>query len=608
MERQYVGARYVPLFYEGNNGAQWEPNVYYDALTIVMWNSNSYTSKIPVPANVGNPQYNPKYWVNTGNFNAQLEQYRKDQKNYVIDTTNDFINQNFPAGVIVQTLGFNTINDKGAAQYLIGNLLQTNNIDSFTLANGNAAILIPDSELNALQLGCGTANATTNFQYAVNTYKEIVISSNIKINGVTLSKPILIKGISNNSILTITAPINIASDNVTLEKIWIAGVNTNGIQLSSPTNANHITNISFVDLIFTNCITCINSTTIAFCINITRCKFYESNFVAKTPALAEGEFNYNWNFVDCQAFTTNKLFTMKNAIFNCVNCTWDINSTECITLDQPSVINCQNCFFEMTTSLNPSTDSLIFSLSGTSNFNGCQFLENGNSNVFWIYGDNNTLQISLYSCYFIAYNASTKIGFVHPLSINIKAGGMRVLSCTRYASVINSSTQLTNQPYIQQKIAVNGIYTLPSNYDSVTQITGNNGVIVSQNNDNLIDEFIVVNDVLMKRINDINFKFLGSNLNKPTITSGTDAGSFYVKENRYVYVHIAVTGLTNETVKSVFQLPAGFRPSTTLNFVGFTGSALASNTITHFQINNDGTINVYSGTALYADICIPCTG
>lgn len=79
--RQYVGARYVPKFYQNSQNplsSEWEGNMAYDALTIVTYNNSSYTSKIPVPAGIGNPAQNPTYWVVTGNYNAQVEQYRED--------------------------------------------------------------------------------------------------------------------------------------------------------------------------------------------------------------------------------------------------------------------------------------------------------------------------------------------------------------------------------------------------------------------------------------------------------------------------------------------------------------------------------------------------
>lgn len=70
--RQYIGARYVPKFYVGSTGNQWDNGVGYEALTIVTYLNNSYTSKKDVPAGVGNPADNTDYWVCTGNYNAQV--------------------------------------------------------------------------------------------------------------------------------------------------------------------------------------------------------------------------------------------------------------------------------------------------------------------------------------------------------------------------------------------------------------------------------------------------------------------------------------------------------------------------------------------------------
>lgn len=67
----YTGMRYVPVFADP---AEWNINNSYEALEIVLHEGNSYTSKIPVP--VGIDIENSQYWALTGNFNAQLEQYR----------------------------------------------------------------------------------------------------------------------------------------------------------------------------------------------------------------------------------------------------------------------------------------------------------------------------------------------------------------------------------------------------------------------------------------------------------------------------------------------------------------------------------------------------
>lgn len=71
--RQYIGARYVPKFYENSDGtAEWRSGVIYEPLTIVTWNGNSYTSKKVVPATIGDPSSNSEYWVATGIYNEQL--------------------------------------------------------------------------------------------------------------------------------------------------------------------------------------------------------------------------------------------------------------------------------------------------------------------------------------------------------------------------------------------------------------------------------------------------------------------------------------------------------------------------------------------------------
>lgn len=74
---QYVGARYVPLFAEP---AQWDKSKQYDPLTIVLNNGNSYTSRQYVPAGI--ELSNDAFWALTGNYNAQVEQYRKEVAAY----------------------------------------------------------------------------------------------------------------------------------------------------------------------------------------------------------------------------------------------------------------------------------------------------------------------------------------------------------------------------------------------------------------------------------------------------------------------------------------------------------------------------------------------
>lgn len=85
---QYIGARYVPNFYEGEDGTPtWVSGVQYEPLTIVTYNGNSYTSKKPVPASVGNPSANPSYWASTGIYNEQVENLRLEFEEFRTDVS-----------------------------------------------------------------------------------------------------------------------------------------------------------------------------------------------------------------------------------------------------------------------------------------------------------------------------------------------------------------------------------------------------------------------------------------------------------------------------------------------------------------------------------------
>lgn len=75
--REYIGARYVPKFYDdGQGGAEWTNTVEYEPLTIVQYQGNSYTSRQYVP--VGIAITNTDYWLLTGNWQSQVEQYRQE--------------------------------------------------------------------------------------------------------------------------------------------------------------------------------------------------------------------------------------------------------------------------------------------------------------------------------------------------------------------------------------------------------------------------------------------------------------------------------------------------------------------------------------------------
>ena len=70
----YVGHRYVPKIF-----GEWDKTNIYEPLSIVQYQGNSFTSRQFVPSGV--ELTNEEYWVSTGNYNAQVEQYRQEVRN-----------------------------------------------------------------------------------------------------------------------------------------------------------------------------------------------------------------------------------------------------------------------------------------------------------------------------------------------------------------------------------------------------------------------------------------------------------------------------------------------------------------------------------------------
>lgn len=89
---QYIGARYVPLFADP---IAWDSTKEYEPLTIVTYQGNSYTSRQAVPRGIAIS--NEDFWALTGDYNAQIEQYRREVREYddrinALNTAIDLIN------------------------------------------------------------------------------------------------------------------------------------------------------------------------------------------------------------------------------------------------------------------------------------------------------------------------------------------------------------------------------------------------------------------------------------------------------------------------------------------------------------------------------------
>lgn len=81
----YIGARYVPLM-----GGEWNIDNSYEPLVVVTYQGSSYTSNTFVPA--GTDINNTTYWTKTGDYNAQVEQYRQEVKELQQQVGTDNVN------------------------------------------------------------------------------------------------------------------------------------------------------------------------------------------------------------------------------------------------------------------------------------------------------------------------------------------------------------------------------------------------------------------------------------------------------------------------------------------------------------------------------------
>lgn len=78
---KYIGARYVPLIV-----GTWTPNTSYEALSVVMYQGDSYISKVPVPSGVAIT--NTAYWVKCADYNAQWAAFQQNWTEFQTEMRN----------------------------------------------------------------------------------------------------------------------------------------------------------------------------------------------------------------------------------------------------------------------------------------------------------------------------------------------------------------------------------------------------------------------------------------------------------------------------------------------------------------------------------------
>lgn len=236
---QYIGARYVPLFSEP---IDWDKTKSYEPLTIVYYAGNSYTSKQTVPAGIDIS--NTTFWALTGNYNAQIEQYR-NEVNVVSKklTTVEGIANNAQTGVNNLNKKFpiveSDISDNAiTTSKIIDGAITTNKLADNAINTDK----IVDNSITSSKLTSNCINSDNISAAAITTdkiAKSAITTDKISDASVTNSK------IANNSI----NESKIYSNSITTSKLTTGAVTTDKISNASITGAKIATGAVSMNLL-----------------------------------------------------------------------------------------------------------------------------------------------------------------------------------------------------------------------------------------------------------------------------------------------------------------------------------------------------------------------
>lgn len=197
--RQYIGARYVPIF-----DGDWDNTKDYEPLVIVSYQGNSYTSRTFVPH--GTAITNETYWALTGNYNAQVEAYRQE----VLKLSSEF--GNLDELIIENDNLVDSINDLISLNKSInGSLLLDGFVDnSYTLQGGCIvngkiyAYFVSSDDENGLLKCFNLSNHTIEFSHSIQAYHGNGICYRSKNNSLYISSASVV------SVVSLTDPDTVA--------------------------------------------------------------------------------------------------------------------------------------------------------------------------------------------------------------------------------------------------------------------------------------------------------------------------------------------------------------------------------------------------------------
>lgn len=435
INRQYVGARYVPKIM-----GEWDKNIPYEALSIVTYKGNSFTSKIPVPAKVDIGD--ETYWISTGNYNVQIEEYRKEtlEAKQLANNTNTDL-QTFKKN---QTNTNNEINNKIDSTTSALNKLKNDVFDGdtpsiITVAKNGGRFHTINEAITFAKKYCGRDKRVT-ILISAGVYKEsIVLTKNPGIDLVGIGMPEIVSDASYPN-----GPAYIYGDTY-IEGIYFhsIGANSYAFHLDGSTDTSYGTTVQAVN-----------------------CKFVSNN----QPALGCGcTRGCHYTFINCIFYGTDGIYVHNEASanvaqqeFHAIGC--EINGKKhAVAIDDAAKLN-----FGAT----GSPLVLNFANSYTNNINNMLlFRLTNDENYGYIPGDSNGISLSPASTtQIVALDYKYQGGYTITISVPTHANIKSVYIPVENANLFEW-TVTTTKP---------GVGTYPSKVTSV----GKHWLTVTRDSDN----------------------------------------------------------------------------------------------------------------------------
>jgi len=234
---QYIGSRYVPILADP---VEWSSTKTYEPLTIVTHEGNSYTSRQYVPQGIDIT--NEQFWALTGNYNAQVEQYRREtqqavaqindwydaavaeyadkygSKPFAFDTVADMQNARnlLYIGAMCHTNGFYVNGDGGAAWYVVNAEGEPNGMDIIACgATLRAHLVITESVVTPEMFGAkgdGVSDDTQQVQKAFE-HHNILLQNDYYVSDAYVDEYSLLT-VSDNTRIVFNGSIKLAASSV----------------------------------------------------------------------------------------------------------------------------------------------------------------------------------------------------------------------------------------------------------------------------------------------------------------------------------------------------------------------------------------------------------